>query len=107
MEIVIKMIEKKQNHVKLGSSSNSKKRPVAQGSKKTTSTKKTGTSSNNRTTNSTSKKPETKKTKKNKKDKFSGRHPKLMLAIKIMIVLFLLLCVVGAGIVAGIFFGLK
>lgn len=49
---------------------------------------------------------ESKKTEKQKKNKFSKRHPKLMMAIKIMIVLFLLLCVIGAGIVAGMFFGL-
>lgn len=47
-----------------------------------------------------------KKGKKGKKDKFSNRHPKLMMAIKIFIILFLLLCVIGAGIVAGMFFGL-
>ena len=41
-----------------------------------------------------------------KKNKFSTRHPKLMIFIKIMIILFLLLCVIGAGVVAGIFFGL-
>lgn len=41
-----------------------------------------------------------------KKDKFSDRHPKLLMVIKIFIVLFLLLCVIGAGIVAGMFFGL-
>lgn len=41
-----------------------------------------------------------------KKAKFSVRHPKLMLAIKICIILFLLLCVIGAGIIAGMFFGL-
>ena len=44
--------------------------------------------------------------KKGKQDKFSTRHPKLMMFIKIMIILFLLLCVIGAGVVAGIFFGL-
>lgn len=62
---------------------------------------------------STAKKPVPKKGnnkgkngKKGKKDKFSNRHPKLMMAIKIFIVLFLLLCVIGAGIVAGMFFGL-
>lgn len=49
---------------------------------------------------------EGKKGKKDKKNKFSNKHPKLMLAVKIMIVLFLLLCVVGAGVIAGIFFGL-
>ncbi len=50
--------------------------------------------------------PENSKTPKGKKNKFSKRHPKLMMAIKIVIVLTLLLCVVGAGIVAGMFFGL-
>ena len=50
---------------------------------------------------STAKKPVPKKGnnkgkngKKGKKDKFSNRHPKLMMAIKIFIVLFLLLCVI-------------
>lgn len=46
---------------------------------------------------------ENKKTKKVKKEK---KHPKLRTAIKIMLVIFLLLCVIGAGIVAGMFFGL-
>ena len=46
------------------------------------------------------------KGKKNKKEKFSVRHPKLMMTIKILIILFLLLCVIGAGILAGMFFGL-
>lgn len=40
-------------------------------------------------------------TNKNKKS-----HPKLKLAFKIAIIIFLLLCVIGAGIVAAIFFGL-
>ena len=43
---------------------------------------------------------------KNKEGKFSSKHPKLMMALRICILLFLLLCVIGAGIVAGIFFGL-
>ncbi len=47
-----------------------------------------------------------KKTKKEKKGKKQGKHPKLMMFIKICIVLFLLLCVIGAGIIAGMFFGL-
>ena len=48
-----------------------------------------------------------KKGKKNKKGKSSeGKHPKLMMAIKIFIILILLLCVIGAGVVAGIVFGL-
>lgn len=46
------------------------------------------------------------KKKTNKEGKFSSRHPKLAMAIRIGIVLFLLLCVIGAGIVAGVFFGL-
>ncbi len=33
-------------------------------------------------------------------------HPKLKLMLKIVVVVFLLLCVIGAGVVAGIFFGL-
>lgn len=66
--------------------------------------KKSGTSTKKANTRNTIKKREN--TKKEKKNKFSKRHPKLMLAIKIAIVLFLLLCVIGAGVVAGIFFGL-
>lgn len=46
------------------------------------------------------------KNKKGKKNKFANQHPKLMMALKIMIVLFLLLCVVGTGVIAGMFFGL-
>ena len=44
------------------------------------------------------------KNKKNKKER--KKHPKLAMAFKIFIVLFLLLCVIGAGIVVGMFFGL-
>ena len=43
---------------------------------------------------------------KKKKTKWSDKHPKLSIVIKIIIVLVLLLCVVGAGIIAAIFFGL-
>lgn len=107
-----------------GKSSNAgRKRPVAGNTKK----RKTSTAEANRdrlTTSAsrrrTGERPSTrsadrprpvegrkgKKNKKEKKNKFSNRHPKLMLAIKIIIVLFLLVCVVGAGIVAGMFFGL-
>ncbi len=46
------------------------------------------------------------KGKKNKEGKFSARHPKFMMALKIFILMFLLLCVIGAGIIAGVFFGL-
>ena len=45
------------------------------------------------------------KTKKNK-EKFSKKHPKLMLIIKILIVIFVFCILIGAGIVAGIFYGL-
>ena len=61
---------------------------------------------NRNTTGRTSKKPEVKKSSKKQKLKFSDKHPKLSMFIKIMIVLFLLACVVGAGIIAGMFFGL-
>ena len=40
------------------------------------------------------------------KGKKKNKHPKLIMFIKICIVLFLLFCVVGTGIIAGIFFGL-
>ena len=48
---------------------------------------------------------EEQKGKKNKTKK-KRKHPKLMMFFKICIIIFLLLCVIGAGIVAGIFFGL-
>lgn len=46
------------------------------------------------------------KNKKIKNGKKEEKHPKLKMAIKIILVIFLLLCVIGAGIVAGMFFGL-
>ncbi len=54
-------------------------------------------------TESEGKRPEVKKSKKNK---FSKRHPKFILIVKILLILFLLACVIGAGIIAGVFFGL-
>ena len=75
---------------------NSKKRKTTQKKRPTT---RTGSKTQTR-------RPEAKKSQKGKKHKFSDRHPKFMLAIKILIVLFLLICVIGAGIVAGMFFGL-
>lgn len=45
-----------------------------------------------------------KKGKKDKKKK-QRKHPKLILALKIFLILFLLLCVIGAGIIAALFFG--
>ena len=62
--------------------------------------------SGNNTTNKKVPPKATKKKKKNGKPRFSDKHPKLMIFIKIMIILFLLMCVIGAGIVAGMFFGL-
>ena len=53
----------------------------------------------------TRKKPQV-QDKKGKKGKKQKKHPKLMLALKIGVIIFLLLCVIGAGIVAGVFFGL-
>lgn len=73
------------------------------------SKKRKSTTNRNKTrvTPTNTKRPETRKTKKRgKKDTFSNRHPKLMMAVKIMIVLILLLCVIGAGVIAGMFFGL-
>lgn len=50
--------------------------------------------------------PEVRKSKKNKEKKFSKRHPKFILALKIILVLILLLGVIVAGVIAGMFFGL-
>ena len=47
-----------------------------------------------------------KRTKQNKKGNKRKKHTRLRLFLKILIVLFLLLCVVGAGIIAAMFFGL-
>ncbi len=44
--------------------------------------------------------------KNSRKNKFSARHPKFMVFLKICIIIALLLCVVGAGVVAAMFFGL-
>ena len=54
----------------------------------------------------TKKMPEVKKSNNGKKTKKQSKHPKLILAIKILIIIFLLLCVIGAGVIAGVFFGL-
>lgn len=42
---------------------------------------------------------------KNKKEKKPSKHPKLKLALKIIGILILLLCIIGAGMVAGLFLG--
>lgn len=52
----------------------------------------------------TKRKPKTNKNTKNNKRKNS--HPKLKMALRILLVIFLLLCVIGAGVVAAMFFGL-
>ena len=70
---------------------------------------KTQTPKKRKKTTQSSKKPQVKKAdklKEKKKGKFASKHPKLVMAIKILIIIFLLLCVIGAGIVAGMFFGL-
>ena len=64
------------------------------------STKRVPTRNTNRKANTKGKKSG------NKEGKFSAKHPKLMMAIKIGIIIFLLLCVIGAGVVVGVFFGL-
>ena len=85
-----------------------RKRPVSANSSNVRKKPTTSNSMNakNNFNNINRKRTQNEKMKKDPKNKFSKRHPKLMLAIKIMIVLFLLLCVIGAGIIAGIFFGL-
>ena len=60
----------------------------------------------NKKSSETSSKSGKKARKKNGKLKFSAKHPKLMIVIKVFIILFLLMCVIGAGVVAGMFFGL-
>lgn len=51
--------------------------------------------------------PSSNKSKKGKKSKNNKKkHPKLMMALKILIIFILLLTVIGAGVVAGMFFGL-
>ena len=47
-----------------------------------------------------------KKQVKNKNAKFSDRHPKFMMFLRICVLIFLLLSVIGAGVIAGVFFGL-
>ena len=61
-------------------------------------------------------KPKTKKAKNVNKDsqakskdtkmKFKYKHPKLALALKIFIIVFLIACVIGAGVVVGLIYGL-
>ena len=43
---------------------------------------------------------------KKKKNGKKGMNPKVKTALKVAVIIFLLLCVIGAGIIAGIFFGL-
>ena len=62
---------------------------------------------NNKTTaNKSRKRPEVKRKQNCKKGNKQSKHPKLVMAFKILIIIILLLCVIGAGIVAGMFFGL-
>lgn len=87
---------------------NDKTRPykVPNGKKRKPTTKKRTANQTTRKKGDTqvAKKPGVKKI--GNKGKKTKKHPKLMMALKIGIIAFLLLCVVGAGIVAGMFFGL-
>lgn len=51
-------------------------------------------------------KPKVKKGNSSPNGKTTSKHPKLMMALKIGFIIFLLLCVIGAGVIAGMFFGL-
>ena len=74
---------------------------------KTPQTKRTSRSSRDDATKvvKVQKKSTDRKEKKNKKKK-NRKHPKLILALKIFVILFLLLCVITAGAIAAIFFGI-
>lgn len=61
---------------------------------------------NKKTANKSRKRPEVKRKQNCKKGNKQSKHPKLVMAFKILIIIILLLCVIGAGIVAGMFFGL-
>ena len=74
-----------------------RKRPNSANKRDTRATKRVSTQNTNR-------KGRGKKSK-DREGKFSARHPKLMMAIKIFILVFLLLCVIGAGVVAVYFLG--
>ena len=97
--------EKTKQYNKTSKNSNTKKGVAnkdAKWQKVDDKTKVVGTVKNKQTKNQ----GKNQKGKNGKKQKFSEKHPKLSLAIKIIIILILLLCVIGAGIVAAIFFGL-
>ena len=98
------------NNVKSNNSDREKTRPykVQNGQRRRPTKGKSVNGKNSARTraNTQAKRPEARKTKKGKKNKFSDRHPKLMMFLKIVLILFLLLCVIGAGIIAGMFFGL-
>lgn len=65
------------------------------------------TSKNNNENEKTKKVKTTKTNKGDKKVKVGKpkKHPKLMLAIKIIVISIILLCIIGAGVIAGVFFG--
>ena len=80
------------------SSNQNRKRPSnTQNRRRPTARKKTNAT---KTTNGT------KSSMKRKKNGKKGMNPKVKTALKVAVIIFLLLCVIGAGIVAGIFFGL-
>ena len=65
------------------------------------------TSKNNNENEKTKKVKTTKTNKGDKKVKVGKpkKHPKLMLAIKIIVISIILLCIIAAGVIAGVFFG--
>ena len=76
--------------------------------KKKINTKKAKTAGNNKL-KSKKIKNENKDIKAKSKDtklKFKHKHPKLAIALKIMLIIFLVLCVIGAGVVIGLIYGL-
>ena len=74
--------------------------------KKHSNHSKHGKENNRKTTTKKQVQTNRKRSNNKKSKKTKNKHPKLIMTFKILIVLFLLMCVVGAGIFAGIFFGL-
>ena len=85
------------NRRNTSSNQNRKRTSNAQNRRRPTARKKTNAT---KTTNGT------KSSMKRKKNGKKGMNPKVKTALKVAVIIFLLLCVIGAGIVAGIFFGL-
>lgn len=67
--------------------------------------KKVKKESNSKTKKVKNSKKETKKVSKENKMKFKYKHPKLCIALKILLIIFLLLCVIFAGVAVGLIYG--